>query len=90
MTFLKVKNKTRNKLSMGIQMLTRGDDYGEPAHRNGEVYFVLKGEARLRVGKKTFKASPGMALYVPPRVMHRFYDVKREFVFLFIFAGADV
>lgn len=90
LTFLKVKSKTRNKLSMGIQMLVKGDDYMEPAHVNGEVYFVLKGNAKLRIGKKIFKASPGMALYVPSRVKHRFYDVKKEFVFLFIFAGADV
>lgn len=77
------------KLSIGIQVLRKGDDYGEPAHKNGEVYFALKGHARLRTGKKDFKVSPGMAMYVPPKVIHRFYGVKKEFVFLFIFAGLD-
>jgi mannose-6-phosphate isomerase-like protein (cupin superfamily) len=77
------------KLSIGIQMLKKGDNYGEPAHRNGEVYFPLKGHARLRIGKKEFRVSPGMAMYVPPKVKHEFYDIKKEFVFLFIFAGLD-
>jgi mannose-6-phosphate isomerase-like protein (cupin superfamily) len=77
------------KLSIGIQLLRKGDDYGEPAHKNGEVYFALKGHATLRIGKKNYRVSPGMAMYVPPKVLHRFYNVKKEFVFLFIFAGLD-
>lgn len=77
------------KLSIGIQMLRKGDDYGEPAHKNGEVYFALKGYATLRIGKKNYKVLPGMAMYVPPKIVHKFYDVKKEFVFLFIFAGLD-
>ncbi len=77
------------KLSMGIQILRQGEDYGEPAHENGEVYFILKGHANLRIGKKVYKVSPGMAMHVPPKVIHSFYDVKKELVFLFIFAGYD-
>jgi mannose-6-phosphate isomerase-like protein (cupin superfamily) len=83
-TFLRGK-----KLSIGIQVLRKGDDYGEPAHRNGEVYFCLSGNATLKIGKKDFKVSKGMAMYVPSKVIHRFYNVKKEFVFLFIFAGLD-
>lgn len=77
------------KLSIGIQLLRKGDKYGEPAHKNGEVYYILKGNARLRIGKKHYKVSPGMAMYIPPKVVHDFYGVKKEFVFLFIFAGLD-
>jgi len=77
------------KLSIGIQMLRKGDNYGEPAHKNGEVYFAMKGTATLKIGKKNYKVSPGMAMYVPPKVVHRFYNIKKEFVFLFIFAGLD-
>lgn len=78
------------KLSIGIQMLRKGDKYGEPAHRNGEVYFALKGNAKLRIRKKEYKVSPGMAMYVPPMTKHEFYDIKKEFVFLFVFAGLDI
>jgi len=77
------------KLSMGIQLLKKGEDYGEPHHHNDEVYFILKGHARLHIGGKDFKASPGMAFFVPRKIIHRFYDVKNELVFLFIFAGKD-
>jgi len=48
------------KLSLGIQLLKKGEDYGEPAHHNDEVYFILKGRAQLLIGRKNFKASPGM------------------------------
>ena len=80
-------------------MLKKGDDYKEPVHKggkykepehkHGEVYFALKGYARLRIGKKDYRVSPGMAMFVPAGVPHEFYGVKKEFVFLFIFAGLD-
>ncbi len=81
--------REKRQISMGIQLLRKGDDYGEPAHRNSEIYFVLKGNARLKIGRRDFAVSPGMAMFVPPRVAHRFYGVKKEFVFLFIFSGLD-
>ncbi|HUU47708.1 MAG TPA: cupin domain-containing protein [Nitrosopumilaceae archaeon] len=78
-----------DKLSMGIQLLRKGDDYGEPAHKNGEVYYIVKGHATLMIGKKNYEVSPGMAMHIPPKVHHRFYNVKKELVFLFIFGGLD-
>ncbi|MDH3278212.1 MAG: cupin domain-containing protein [Nitrosopumilus sp.] len=77
------------KLSMGIQLLKKGDDYGEPAHKNGEIYYIVKGHATLKIGKKDYEVSPGMAMHIPPKVIHRFYNVKKELVFLFIFGGLD-
>ena len=77
------------KLSMGIQILRKGDDYGEPAHKNGEVYYIVKGNATLKIGKKNYDVSSGMAMHIPPKVHHRFYNVKKELVFLFIFGGLD-
>ncbi len=70
-------------------MLRKGDNYGEPAHKNGEVYYILKGNASLHIGNNDYKVSPGMAMYIPPKVIHKFYGFKKEFVFLFIFAGLD-
>lgn len=78
-----------NKLSMGIQLLRKGEDYGEPAHKNGEIYYIVKGHATLKIGKKNYAVSPGTAMHVPPKVLHRFYNVKKELVFLFIFGGLD-
>ena len=77
------------KLSMGIQLLKKGEDYGEPAHKNGEIYYIVKGHATLKIGKKNYEVSPGMAMHVPPKVLHKFYNVKKELVFLFIFGGLD-
>lgn len=81
--------REKRQISMGIQLLRKGDKYGEPKHRNSEIYFVLKGHARIKMGKKDFSVSPGMAVFVPPKVPHEFYGVKKEFVFLFIFSGLD-
>jgi mannose-6-phosphate isomerase-like protein (cupin superfamily) len=77
------------KLSIGIQLLKKGEDYGDPHHHNDEVYFILKGHAHLHVGGNDFKVSPGMAFFVPHQTIHRFYNVSKELVFLFIFGGED-
>ena len=77
------------KLSMGIQILKKGEVYGEPAHKNGEVYHILKGNAKLKIGRKTYNVKPGMAMHVPSKVKHDFFDVRNELVFMYIFAGLD-
>lgn len=83
------------KLSVGIQLLKKGEKYGEPAHPSGEVYYILKGNARMRVyskNKKSFKdfrAIPGKAIFVPSRAIHNFENVTKDLVFLFIFPGLD-
>ena len=77
------------KLSIGIQILKKGEVYGEPAHKNGEVYHILKGKAKLKIGKKIYNVKPGMAMHVPPKVIHDFFDVEKELVFMYIFAGLD-
>ena len=93
---IRAKSKNRlqtfirgEKLSIGIQLLKKGEDYGEPHHHNDEVYFILKGHANLHIGEKDFKVSPGMAFFVPRKIIHRFYNVRKELVFLFIFSGED-
>ena len=83
------------RLSVGIQILKKGEKYGEPAHPRGEVYYIIRGNARMRVYSKNkksfkdFKATPGKAIFVPSRAIHNFENVTKDLVFLFIFPGMD-
>jgi len=38
--------------------------------RTAEIYYVLAGWGRLRVGEEVFDVEPGTAVYIPPGVVH--------------------
>ena len=40
-------------------------------HPAPEIYYIISGEAEWTVGNKTFKATPGMAIYTKPHAVHR-------------------
>ena len=44
-------------------------------HPAPEIYYIISGEAEWTVGKKTFLAKPGMAIYTPPNTVHRMVNV---------------
>ncbi len=44
-------------------------------HPSPEVYYVISGEAKWTVDGKTFKATPGTAIYAKPYAVHRMINV---------------
>lgn len=79
------------KLSVGIQLIKRHGKYDhEENHEHDEIYYILKGEGHLKIGKKKpIPLSEGMAYFVPYKTPHTFYSGNKDLVFLFIFNGED-
>jgi len=44
-------------------------------HPSPEVYYVISGEAEWTVDGKTFRATPGTAIYAKPNAVHRMVNV---------------
>jgi len=83
------------QLSCGLYRLRAGAEDQQTAHDEDEVYFVLKGRARIVVGSEERGIGPGSILYVPADVEHRFFDVVEELSLLVFFgsggpSGAEV
>jgi mannose-6-phosphate isomerase-like protein (cupin superfamily) len=76
-------------MSLGIYtLLASGEDLQLP-HEEDEVYYVIEGRARIRVGGEDRDVSRGSLVFVPARVEHRFHSIRKKLSLLVIFAPAE-
>lgn len=83
------------QLSCGIYRLDRSGRDNQSAHDEDEVYFVLRGRARIIVDGKATTIQPGSILYVPADTAHEFVDIEEELALLVFFgsggpSGAEI
>lgn len=83
------------QLSAGIYHLDRSARDTQSAHDEDEVYFVLKGNARMIVDGKATVIQPGSIIYVPADTAHEFVDIEEDLALLVFFgsggpSGAEI
>ena len=76
-------------LSSGLYRLRRGEEDQQRPHREEEVYLVMEGRGRFRMGDQDYAAEPGSLLAVPARVEHGFHSVTEDLMLLVFFAPAE-
>lgn len=76
-------------LSVGLYRLPAGADDDQRPHGEEEVYLVLEGRGRFRMGDEDFAVSPGNLLTVPAKVEHRFHSIAEDLLLLVFFAPAE-
>lgn len=76
-------------LSVGLYVLPAGGTDPQQPHGEDEVYLVLRGRGRIRVGPEDRAVEPGSVVYVPARVEHRFHDITEELSIAVFFAPAE-
>jgi mannose-6-phosphate isomerase-like protein (cupin superfamily) len=76
-------------LSAGLYVLRKGDTDTQSSHTEDEVYFVVRGRARFRVGREDHAVHQGSVIYVPARVEHRFHEIDEDLVILVFFAPPE-
>lgn len=77
------------QLSVGLYRLRRGDEDQQRPHTEEEVYLVMEGRGRFRIGDQDFAAEPGSLLTVPARVEHGFHAITEDLLLLVFFAPAE-
>ena len=77
-------------LSVGLYVLPAGatTDPQQP-HTEDEVYHVVGGRARIRVGEEDRAVEVGTVVFVEAGVDHRFYDIEEDLRVLVFFAPAE-
>lgn len=75
-------------MSCGIYRLPVGSRDMQGAHDDDEVYYVLSGRARMRVGDEDRPVSPGDLLYVRATADHNFFEIEEDMTLLVFFANA--
>ena len=76
-------------MSAGLYALpARGTDPQNPHHED-EMYYVIRGRARMKIGAEDAAVSAGSVVFVKAEVEHRFYDIQEELEVLVFFAPAE-
>ena len=76
-------------MSCGVYELHRGSADPQSPHTEDEVYYVLRGRARIRVGSEDRNVRAGSVVFVPARADHRFHDIVEDLAVLVFFAPAE-
>lgn len=79
--FLKV-----SALSCGVYKLAAGSTDMQAPHDEDEVYLVLEGRARMRLGDEDKAVGPGSLLYVSATTEHSFFEIEEDMTLLVFFA----
>ncbi len=76
-------------MSAGIYVLPAGGTDPQSPHQQDELYYVVSGRARMRVGAEDQAIAAGSLVFVEAGVEHRFYDIEEDLKILVVFAPAE-
>ena len=76
-------------MSAGLYVLTAGGSDPQKPHRGDEMYYVVRGRARMRIGSEHAEVLAGSVIFVEAEAEHRFYDIEEELEVLVFFAPAE-
>lgn len=79
----------RDEMSVGLYVLPAGAPDPQQPHREDEIYVVMSGRARVRVGDDDRAVGPGSVVYVPRGIAHSFHTITEELQTLVIFAPPE-
>ncbi len=75
-------------LNCGIYSLSAGSKDMQAPHDEDEVYLVLTGKARMRLGDEDRDVEPGSLLYVGATTEHSFFEIEEDMTLLVMFAAS--
>jgi mannose-6-phosphate isomerase-like protein (cupin superfamily) len=76
-------------LSAGVYVLPKGGVDPQKPHREDEMYYVVRGLARMQIGSEHAEVRSGSVIFVEAELEHRFYDIQEELEVLVFFAPAE-
>ena len=76
-------------MSAGLYVLPAGGADLQSPHKEDELYYVVRGRARMRAGNEDQAVQAGSVIFVAAGVEHRFYEIEEELIVLVFFAPAE-
>jgi len=76
-------------LSVGVYELPAGGTDPQSPHTEDEVYYVIKGRAKIRVASEDRAVQAGSVVYVAKNVEHKFHSIEADLTILVFFAPAE-
>ena len=76
-------------LSVGVYRLLTGSVDPQQPHTEDEVYYVVSGRGRVRVGAEERVVMGGSVIYVAKTVEHKFHSIEEDLTLLVFFAPPE-
>ena len=76
-------------MSAGVYVLAAGATDPQKPHNEDELYYVVRGRAKMVVASEEHVVKTGSVIFVPAKVEHRFFDISEELEVLVMFAPAE-
>ena len=76
-------------LSLGIYRLSAGGSDPQQPHTEDEVYYIVQGSGRIRVGDRDRAVTPGSVVFVEAGAQHRFHSIEEDLEILVVFAPSE-
>ena len=79
---------TAPTMSVGVYELAAGSTDPQRPHTEDEIYYVLDGRGRIRVGDDDSEVKPGSVIFVAAGQAHKFHSITEDLSLLVVFAPA--
>jgi mannose-6-phosphate isomerase-like protein (cupin superfamily) len=76
-------------MSAGIYVLQASATDNQTPHEEDEIYYVVRGQAKMRLGREEREVRNADVIFVEAGLEHRFFDIGEELVLLVVFAPAE-
>ncbi len=76
-------------MSAGVYVLPAGGTDLQSPHKEDELYYVVRGAGKVRLGGENRAARNGDVIFVEAGIEHRFFDIEEELVLLVFFAPPE-
>jgi mannose-6-phosphate isomerase-like protein (cupin superfamily) len=76
-------------MSAGVYVLAPGATDPQKPHHEDELYYVVRGRAKMQAGSEHAQVRAGSVIFVEAELEHRFYDIEEELEVLVFFAPAE-
>ena len=76
-------------MTAGVYVLPAGATDKQTPHKEDEIYYVVRGSAKMRLGREERSVNSGDVIFVEKMLEHRFLDITEELMLLVVFAPAE-
>jgi mannose-6-phosphate isomerase-like protein (cupin superfamily) len=76
-------------MSAGVYVLAKGATDPQKPHHEDEMYYVVKGKARMKIDDMDGEVDAGSVIFVEAERPHSFYDITEDLQVLVFFAPAE-
>ena len=76
-------------MSAGVYVLPKGGTDLHKPHGDDEIYYVVRGKAKMQINTEHSDVRPGSIIFVEAKAQHRIYDISEEIELLVFFAPAE-